>query len=147
MATIIELKQSLFEDYNDESYSYAHCISANLALSKGIATEFRAKYTDRFEELENQNPTVGNIVVWKNRDQYVYNLVTKEMHYHKPTYTSFTKSLQAMKNHAVLNSIKEIRMPKIGCGLDKLIWKKVKGIISKVFKDTGINIQVYYIEY
>ena len=79
MAAIIELKQSLFEDYNDESYSYAHCISANLALSKGIATEFRAKYTDRFEELENQNPTVGNIVVWKNRDQYVYNLVTKEI--------------------------------------------------------------------
>lgn len=35
-----------------------------------------------------------------------------------------------------------IAKPKIGCGLDKLEWSKVKAIIEEVFADTDIEILV-----
>lgn len=34
-------------------------------------------------------------------------------------------------------------MPKIGCGLDRLEWNKVKDIIGEVFKDIDVGICVY----
>ena len=40
------------------------------------------------------------------------------------------------------NSIKKVAMPVIGCGLDKLEWYKVSGIIKEVFADTDIEILV-----
>ena len=36
-------------------------------------------------------------------------------------------------------------MPKIGCGLDRLDWELVKQIIEKIFKETDIEIKIFYI--
>lgn len=36
-------------------------------------------------------------------------------------------------------------MPRIGCGLDKLEWNKVKEMIKEIFEDTDIVIEVYYL--
>lgn len=38
-----------------------------------------------------------------------------------------------------------IAMPKIGCGLDKLEWSKVKAIIEEVFAGTDIEILICYL--
>jgi hypothetical protein len=34
-------------------------------------------------------------------------------------------------------------MPRIGCGLDKLEWNKVRDIIEKVFADMDLTIHVF----
>ena len=47
-----------------------------------------------------------------------------------------------MKNQAVLNGIKKIAMPLIGCGLDRLEWEDVKTIIINTFQDTDIEILI-----
>lgn len=36
----------------------------------------------------------------------------------------------------------KLAMPRIGCGLDKLEWSKVKAIIEEVFADTDVEILV-----
>ena len=35
-------------------------------------------------------------------------------------------------------------MPRIGCGLDRLRWKKVREIIKSIFQDTDLEIEVYF---
>lgn len=75
----------------------------------------------------------------------VANLVTKERCFHKPTYKALEESLINLKAH--LRGTSELRrtlvMPRIGCGLDKLEWEKVRDMIQRVFSDMCINIYVY----
>ena len=70
-------------------------------------------------------------------------MVTKAKYSDKPTYEDLTKSLNAMKDHAIHNGVKAISMPQIGCGLDLLRWEFVKDIVESVFYDTEIQITVY----
>ena len=53
-------------------------------------------------------------------EQIVYNLITKERYFQKPTYQSIHYALDEMKYHAVTNNFRCIAMPKIACGLDKM---------------------------
>jgi hypothetical protein len=73
----------------------------------------------------------------------VYYLITKEKYWNKPTYDSLKLTLVAMRDHAVQNGVKAICMPRLGCGLDGLLWPKVKRSIKEVFDNTGIAITVY----
>ena len=50
-----------------------------------------------------------------------------------------------MKRNIITNKIKYVAMPKIGCGLDRLQWGKVREIINETFKDLDIEILVCYI--
>ena len=51
-----------------------------------------------------------------------------------------------MKAHAVENSVTQIAMPRIGAGLDRLEWTKVREMIRNIFAETSIHVQVYYLE-
>ncbi|CAB1451708.1 unnamed protein product [Pleuronectes platessa] len=48
-----------------------------------------------------------------------------------------------MKSHCVKNGVTRISMPRIGCGLDRLEWRRVEEILEQVFKHTDISITVY----
>lgn len=52
-----------------------------------------------------------------------------------------------MRNMIVtqMPEVKYLAMPKIGCGLDRLQWGKVKEIICEVFKDMDVEILVCYL--
>jgi O-acetyl-ADP-ribose deacetylase (regulator of RNase III) len=50
-----------------------------------------------------------------------------------------------MLDHMVKNGVKEVCMPRIGCGLDGLQWKKVKSMLKEVFCGTDMSITVYYL--
>lgn len=41
--------------------------------------------------------------------------------------------------------IKYLGLPKIGCGLDRLQWGKVREIIKEEFKNLDIEIEVRYL--
>ena len=72
----------------------------------------------------------------------VFNLITKEKYWQKPTYKTMQGALEIMKMMATENGVKKIAMPIIGCGLDRLQWDKVSKIIQEVFEDTDIEILV-----
>lgn len=113
-------------------------------MGKGIATHFKTKYGG-VQELTEQGKKPGDVAVLKRGQRYVYYLVTKERYWQKPTYISLRSSLQAMKRHSILHNVAAIAMPRIGCGLDGLVWDRVREILTDVFKDTDIKISVYTI--
>lgn len=82
-----------------------------------------------------------NICILESR---VFNLVTKQKYWQKPTYATLRGALVDMRNQAVDMEVKKIAMPRIGCGLDKLNWEKVMKIINDVFVDTDIDIVIRY---
>ena len=88
---------------------------------------------------------MNEIIVYRDSSsgQIIYNLITKERYFQKPTYQSIHYALDETNYHAIANNIRCIAMPKIACGLDKMDWKEVSKIIVDVFRFSGITIYVY----
>lgn len=130
-----------------EDYYLVHCISADFGMGKGIVVEFnkrfnmkqvlQTKYPDFINQWSHHNWTYQCILEGR-----VFNLITKERYFHKPTYDSMYGALLTMKHIAEQLDIKKIAMPVIGCGLDRLQWDKVQELIKQVFNDTDIEILV-----
>ncbi len=137
-------KGDLFNE--SSSTSLAHCISQDIKLGAGIAKKFREIFGPKFiSNIESQKVKVGGVAIYSDSKRFIYNLVTKKFFFDKPTNETLKQSLLEMKKHAISNNVKEISMPKIGCGLDKLKWSDVKNIIFDVFENSNIKIIVYVI--
>ena len=121
-----------------EEYFLAHCISQDYKMGAGIAVDFNHKFNLKYKLSRITSNSPDCILVDR-----VFNLITKEKYWHKPTYQDLHKSLEKMKKIALEKSIKKIAMPRIGCGLDKLAWSHVRRTVEDVFKDTDIQIDVY----
>lgn len=130
-----------------DEYCLAHCISADFGMGKGIVIEFNKRF-DMKRTLQNMYPDYINewhhsgrkgdcILVGK-----VFNLITKERYFHKPTYDSLRIALMCMKELCLKNEVKKVAMPTIGCGLDRLRWGEVSQIVQAVFEDTDVEILV-----
>ncbi len=136
----IEVEGSIFNI--DEKYYMAHCISCDARMGAGIAKEF----VSIFPELEilrdrlNYNK-IGDCV----RVGRVFNLITKDRYYNKPTYQSLDVCLKEMRRQLYAHQIKYLAMPKIGCGLDRLSWEVVREMVKDVFKEMDIEIKVCYL--
>ncbi|CAM1319822.1 OARD1 (predicted) [Pycnogonum litorale] len=122
--------------------SLAHCISEDCRLGKGIAQMFKKKFGG-IGELKSQQKKTGGVAVLKRKHRFIYNLVTKKSAWDKPTYKSLRSSLEALKKHCVSHDVRLLCMPKIGCGLDGLIWEMVKEIIGEVFRGINISVKIY----
>ena len=139
MFVLNELQGDLFTS-ND---NLAHCVSADLKMSKGIAYQFLKRFGCQ-DELKSQNKMTGEVAYIVTPDnKYIFYLITKLKYYQKPTMNSLRVCLNAMKELIKSNSIKTLSMPRIGCGLDKLNWEDVKRLISDVFGDLDLTITVY----
>ncbi|WP_044642488.1 macro domain-containing protein [Risungbinella massiliensis] len=123
-----------------EEYYLAHCISADAKMGAGIALEFRKKF--QLDPLQ----VLANIKLLEIGKCYpmgrTFNLVTKIRYWHKPTYSNLKEAILSMKNYCLERDLTYLAIPKLGCGLDRLKWQKVKGIIEEVFQDTQMEIVV-----
>ena len=130
----------------DKKYILIHCISLDCMMEAGIAYQFNR----RFPKMK---PFIINIVtrqklkkpsvVYYNTDGFhIFNLITKDSYYNKPTYSNIKYCLELVRDYCINKNIKYIAMPKIGCGLDKRNWDKMYSIIVKVFENTDINILI-----
>ncbi len=138
-----EIEMDLFSKENDAEL--LHCISSDFALGAGIAKQFAVRGIK--EELQAMYPPNR----WSNQGYalktgHVWNLVTKEKYFHKPTYRTIEEALKDCLRQLLIEMSKDIRptiaLPKIGCGLDRLEWEKVRSIIQRVFADTDFTICV-----
>ena len=141
-----EIKGNLFD--MSKEYSLAHCISLDCALGAGIAKEFQNRYPNMVNKLrahisQNRIKTIPIVLSYKiGPNRYIFNLVTKEKYWQKPTYDTLGPTLVQMKNYCIYNNIDKIAMPLIGCGLDRLKWNSVSQMIKDIFNDTDIEIVV-----
>lgn len=141
---IIEIKNDIFNEIDKikDKYLLVHCMNKSLSTSKGIVVEIekRFKVKEKIKEkYDKKEIDIGSCLITDN----VCNLITKNRVYDKPTYNSLIKCLNNLYDYCNENNIKTLIMPKIGCGLDRLEWNKVKKIIIDIFK--GFNIIVCYL--
>ena len=121
-------------------YMIAHCISGDFTLGAGLAKKINEKYDmcnklkDRFQY---ENGKYGAYLI-----DGIFNLVTKDTYKDKSTYDGLKKALEDMKVNLYYLNIKNIAIPKLGCGKDKLEWNVVEGMLHDVFDDMDINIEV-----
>lgn len=137
--TFTKLNKDLFA--MPQGYYLAHCISADFTLGAGIAKTFDSVYNMRFKLFRNYNNYEyhgGDSLQIDN----VFNLVTKQKHWHKPTYESLREALEMMKEQLDFLGATKLAMPWIGCGLDKLQKVQVYDIICEVFDDMDIEIVI-----
>ena len=130
-----------------DDYYFAHCISADFGMGKGIAVEFNKRF-DMKRILQRKYPgyidlymncRIGGDCILEGR---TLNLITKERYFHKPTLASMKTALQKMKEICVKEQVNKIAMPTIGAGLDRLKWEDVAAQIKDVFQDTKIEILI-----
>lgn len=132
-------------DLFDLKTNLGHCISADARLGKGIATHFRSKFGgDAFvARIKELHKNVGECAAVLAGDRYIYNLVTKALYHHKPTYDSLRASLRDMRRHMEANGVKTVALPHgFGCGLDGLDWKRTEAILEEEFDGSGLTVQV-----
>lgn len=137
-----EKKGNLFE--LGKEYYFAHCISADFGMGAGIAVQFNKKFNMKSKLLKmwnGQTPNYPQALLIDN----VFNLVTKSKYYGKPTYQTIEIAIQDMAEICKQENIKYLAIPKLGCGLDRLSWGKVREIIREAFKDTDIQIEVRWL--
>lgn len=137
--TITTEKRNLFD--MPQGYYFAHCISSDFALGAGIAKTFDSVYNMRFK-LFNKYPDYeyngGDVLLIDN----VFNLVTKQKYWHKPTYESVRRALEMMRKRMDFECITKLAMPRIASGLDRLERSKVYEIICEVFENTDVEIVI-----
>jgi len=141
----IDLFEFLEENPN---YSTAHCISSDCRMGAGIALDFHKTFPSMKQNLLNKvEPShVGKCLEYKipNENMFVFNLITKRVFRDKPSYRSLENSLVDMKQQMIKRNVTNLVIPRIGSGLDRLNWFKVKRIIQKLFKEEKFNIVVCY---
>jgi len=122
--------------------SLCHCVSTDMVMGKGIATAFKAKFGG-VQELKKQHKEIGQVAILRRDGRFIYYLITKGKYWNSPTYEALQKSLEEMKRHAAVHGVAHIAMPRIACGLDGLIWPKVRQLIQRVFADSNLTVTVY----
>lgn len=144
MANIVEIKGNLFNSVllNRDNSMIVHCISADYALGAGFALQLENKYHIRDKLKQIGSYSYPDCIVVDN----IINLVTKGAYWTKPTYSTLEETLYMARDYCINNNIHLLLMPRIGCGLDKLDWKKCKQYIENILVASEINCSVYRIK-
>lgn len=90
----------------------------------------------------NQKQKQGGLAILPFPTRFIYYLVTKKYSSGKPTLYTMWNSLKKMQQHVQANNVKQLAIPRIGCGLDRLEWNDVKFMLEHIFKDTDVKITV-----
>ncbi|KAJ8961409.1 hypothetical protein NQ318_014655 [Aromia moschata] len=126
-------------------FCLAHCVAADLQMSRGIALTFKKAF-GQLEELRRQRPEVGRVLqitaAEQEKERSVFYLVTKQLSHHKPTYQTVWDTLVELRDVLLSQSISSLAIPKIASGLDGLDWRVIRSMLEVLFRFTGIDILV-----
>ncbi|KAJ8946991.1 hypothetical protein NQ318_019072 [Aromia moschata] len=138
-----EEPRDLFQTPAD--FCLAHCVAADLRMSRGIALTFKKAFR-QLEELRRQRPEVGRVLqitaAEQEKERSVFYLVTKQLSHHKPTYQTVWDTLVELRDVLLSQSISSLAIPKIASGLDGLDWRVIRSMLEVLFRFTGIEILV-----
>lgn len=126
-----------------EKGAIAHCITSDYLLGAGLAKDLDEKYDLKSTLLNIGQNIYPDCLLVENKDLNIFNLVTKKDRYDHPTYENLEESLLKLKEQMIEHDINTVYIPQIGCGKDRLDWKKVKPILQKIFgKDKKVDVCV-----
>ena len=131
--------------------SLAQCISGDtkFGMFRGISVDFLRHFPE-LQILRGKSMSydkLGTAVPVKVEERFIYNLVTKPLHYMKPTKACVYSALHSMRAHAIENSVLNLAIPLLGSGCDKLDFcSDVFPMLEDVFEGTGISIEIFYLK-
>ena len=138
---IHHVEGSVFEA--PEGVALAHCVSADLAMSAGIAVQFVRRWPDIRSGYSRSEP--GSLHVHSSTRGYIFNLITKERFDDKPSLEDFRKSIVALKSKMQALNIKTLAVPELGSGRDRLNLSKVIHVLQSILVEAGIGIIMYHL--
>ena len=131
-------------DYEDD-YAIAHCISADLGLSTGLAGVMESRYGIR----ASLQSIYGNKLYFNgygyclpSNNGHIFNLIVQAKEYGPFTYEAAEEALCAMFIIALSRGVNKIVMPRIGAGLAGLDWAKMKKILLNVYEKIEMNLAI-----
>nr|WKV34469.1 MAG: RNA-dependent RNA polymerase [Riboviria sp.] len=122
----------------------AHCISACVAMSLGIADSFRNRFPADPPRILSSRPSPGDAFLF-TQPKYSHNrlhLVTKPTKTDLPHLDDISKSLEVASALLVSSGISQVYMPRIACGLDKQAWSNIEPLITKHLLSKSIDVYV-----
>ena len=134
--------------FSQQPHSIGHCISADVRISKGFADFLSHSISGLRSTCREARFFMGQVYpFWDSTGKrYIYNLVTKERFCDKPNLSTLSKTLEAMKIHASMNGVSTIAIPKLGGGLDQMIWQEVMKLLQDIFAYADVQLVVYTFE-
>ena len=125
------------------SSSMGHCFFPIFFMGAGIAKRFKRLHS-QMKDQAFTTLTPGSVFAYYDlySRRWISILVTKQKYFHKPFFDSRKNSPILMRNHAEAHCVKNIRLPDLGCGLDKLQSPILHKILHEVFQQTDVSITV-----
>lgn len=118
-------------------------------MGAGISKTFNSKFPKMApyckRVIKENNLWYPCVIPYFDENIEVYNLVTKNKYWNKPTIDSLRATVRELAYMCNRNNTKYLAIPKIGCELDRLNWKSIKEIIEEEFEGIDIVIEVRYI--
>ena len=137
----------------DANMPIIHTISRDLVLDKGFTASLIKRYPNLkrnilqyFKSIGSENKVDHELIHFQDEysQQIIYSLVMKEYYNSPPYEASKTCSVFCeLQKTLMLDGIRCIAMPKIACGGDPRLWKRIAKELEEHFKHTGITIYVY----
>ena len=145
-----------FLDYTGDlleskAQALVNAVNCRGVMGGGIARQFKIKYPSMFAEYarvcNSGLLSPGNIHVWRDRGsgQYVFNFPTKLDWRNDGKYEYISSGMIDTVRLIKLYKIESIAIPRLGCGLGGLNWKKVLPIIYDTLRDVdGLLVMLYH---
>ena len=121
-----------------------HCVSSDFRMSRGLALDVRRLYPGFAPE----GVSVGCAAVqFVEPGAWVVHMVTKVAARDKPTMDTLMTALQdAVRRIQALRGARRIRLPRVGCGLDRLLWTDVRPRALRTLARCRLPVHVFEIE-
>lgn len=129
-------------DLFTSSDSLFHCVSVDLKMGAGIARRFKTLFGG-VDELKAQCVEKGDCTFLQRGNRLIFYLVTKQRYWHKPSYENVWRSLVKLRELCQIHNITKLSAPLIAAGLDRLRWKIIMELITRVFETEPIKISIY----
>lgn len=139
-SNVTEIAGDIFSTSSDTSL--AHCVSADLKMSRGIALQFRRRF-GQIQQLRQQEKSLEDVILLRVEDRTIFYLITKLHSWQKPTYQSIFNCLRRLKLLCEEKQITKLACPRIGCELDGLKWEEIRKMLRYIFKNSTIYVSVY----
>ncbi len=139
------VKGDLFQ--TDGIHAYAHGCDCAGGMSAGVAVAFKKRWPRMFEEYAARCADgrfkLGDVFVWNEGDEVVYNLATQEHWKKKAKLPALARALRKAVGLAQVAGVERIGLPRIGAGLGGLDWPRVKSALAAIGAETKVTLVVF----
>lgn len=141
---VIEKQGDLF---TTETIALAHGCNTQGAMGAGIALAFKHKFPNMYSWYSKACKaslfTEGNVFIWEQSGRVVYNLMSQGLPGPTAQISFIIDALTKACTDATKRGLKEIAMPRIGCGIGGLTWAAVKPELERLSLEQKIDFVVY----